>query len=108
MLGGIIDTITGSSKQSRLKGTVVLMRKNVLDLNDFGATVIDGLGEFLGKGVTCQLISSTAVDPSEHTPPPLSPPCISSLGRFTSLVHFCPYKLKHCMGGHCLASSVLF
>uniref|UniRef100_A0A0E0D510 Lipoxygenase n=1 Tax=Oryza meridionalis TaxID=40149 RepID=A0A0E0D510_9ORYZ len=64
MLGGIIDTITGSSKQSRLKGTVVLMRKNVLDLNDFGATVIDGLGEFLGKGVTCQLISATAVDPN--------------------------------------------
>uniref|UniRef100_A0A0E0KHV4 Lipoxygenase n=1 Tax=Oryza punctata TaxID=4537 RepID=A0A0E0KHV4_ORYPU len=64
MLGGIIDTITGSSKQSRLKGTVVLMRKNVLDLNDFGATVIDGLGEFVGKGVTCQLISSTAVDPN--------------------------------------------
>uniref|UniRef100_J3LRW3 Lipoxygenase n=1 Tax=Oryza brachyantha TaxID=4533 RepID=J3LRW3_ORYBR len=62
MLGGLIDSLTGSSKQSRLKGTVVLMRKNVLDLNDFGATVIDGLGEFVGKGVTCQLISSTAVD----------------------------------------------
>uniref|UniRef100_A0A0D9VXV1 Lipoxygenase n=1 Tax=Leersia perrieri TaxID=77586 RepID=A0A0D9VXV1_9ORYZ len=63
MLGGIIDSLTGSSKQ-RLKGTVVLMRKNVLDLNDFGATIIDGLGEFIGKGVTCQLISSTAVDPN--------------------------------------------
>uniref|UniRef100_A0A0A9FXP8 PLAT domain-containing protein n=1 Tax=Arundo donax TaxID=35708 RepID=A0A0A9FXP8_ARUDO len=40
------------------------MRKNVLDLNDFGATIIDGLSEFLGKGVTCQLISSTLVDPN--------------------------------------------
>ncbi|KAF8681900.1 hypothetical protein HU200_045349 [Digitaria exilis] len=38
------------------------MRKNVLDLNDFGATVLDGISEFLGKGVTCQLISSTLVD----------------------------------------------
>ncbi|KAF8733802.1 hypothetical protein HU200_014652 [Digitaria exilis] len=38
------------------------MRKNVLDLNDFGATVLDDISEFLGKGVTCQLISSTLVD----------------------------------------------
>jgi linoleate 9S-lipoxygenase len=66
MLSGIIDGLTGGSKNAQLKGTVVLMRKNVLDLNDFGATVIDGISEFLGKGVTCQLISSTLVDPSEH------------------------------------------
>ncbi|TKV91889.1 hypothetical protein SEVIR_9G126900v4 [Setaria viridis] len=63
MLSGIIDGLTGANKNARLKGTVVLMRKNVLDLNDFGATVIDGISEFLGKGVTCQLISSTLVDP---------------------------------------------
>ncbi|CAD6206286.1 unnamed protein product [Miscanthus lutarioriparius] len=62
MLSGIIDGLTGANKQARLKGTVVLMRKNVLDLNDFGATVIDSISEFLGKGVTCQLISSTLVD----------------------------------------------
>ncbi|KAG2546668.1 hypothetical protein PVAP13_9KG038100 [Panicum virgatum] len=64
MLSGIIDGLTGANKNARLKGTVVLMRKNVLDLNDFGATVIDGISEFLGKGVTCQLISSTLVDPN--------------------------------------------
>ncbi|TVU45523.1 hypothetical protein EJB05_05012 [Eragrostis curvula] len=64
MLGGIIDGLTGANKNARLKGTVVLMRKNVLDLNDFGATVLDGISEFLGKGVTCQLISSTLVDPN--------------------------------------------
>jgi linoleate 9S-lipoxygenase len=66
MLSGIIDGLTGANKQARLKGTVVLMRKNVLDLNDFGAAVIDGISEFLGKGVTCQLISSTLVDASEY------------------------------------------
>jgi len=66
MLSGIIDGLTGASKNARLKGTVVLMRKNVLGLNDFGATVIDGITEFLGKGVTCQLISSTLVDPGEQ------------------------------------------
>lgn len=70
LLGGLIDTLTGANKSARLKGTVVLMRKNVLDLNDFGATIIDGIGEFLGKGVTCQLISSTAVDHGNHYPPP--------------------------------------
>ena len=61
MLGGILDSLTGN-KNARLKGTVVLMRKNVLELNDFSATVIDGISEFLGKGVTCQLVSSTVVD----------------------------------------------
>ncbi|VAI21666.1 unnamed protein product [Triticum turgidum subsp. durum] len=38
------------------------MRKNALDFNDFGATVMDGVTELLGRGVTCQLISSTHVD----------------------------------------------
>ena len=77
MLSGIIDGLTGANKNARLKGTVVLMCKNVLDLNDFGATVIDGISEFLGKGVTCQLISSTLVDPSE--PPSSSSPSPSFL-----------------------------
>ncbi|KAG8062223.1 hypothetical protein GUJ93_ZPchr0003g18050 [Zizania palustris] len=40
------------------------MRKNVLSLNDVGASLLDGVAEFLGKGVTCQLISSTALDPN--------------------------------------------
>ncbi|KAK3146378.1 hypothetical protein QOZ80_3BG0265360 [Eleusine coracana subsp. coracana] len=63
MLGGILDGLKGKNN-ARIKGSVVLMKKNVLDLNDFGASLIDGFGEFLGKGVTCQLISSTLVDPN--------------------------------------------
>ncbi|XP_062228301.1 linoleate 9S-lipoxygenase 2-like [Phragmites australis] len=63
MFGGIIDELTGN-KNAQLKGSVVLMRKNVLDVNDIGATVIDSITEFLGRGVTCQLISSTVVDPN--------------------------------------------
>ena len=79
LLGGLIGNLTGANRNGRLKGTVVLMRKNVLDLNDFGATIIDGLSEFLGKGVTCQLISSTIVDQSKHL----------TLHRLTSLpLHF--------------------
>ncbi|BAF13126.1 linoleate 9S-lipoxygenase 2 [Oryza sativa Japonica Group] len=63
MLGGIIGGLTGN-KNARLKGSLVLMRKNALDINDFGATVIDGISEFLGRGVTCQLVSSSLVDPN--------------------------------------------
>ncbi|KAI4984752.1 hypothetical protein ZWY2020_017382 [Hordeum vulgare] len=65
MFGGGLDLIgglTGGGSKTRLKGSVVLTRKNALDFNDLGATVIDGITEFLGRGVTCQLISSTNVD----------------------------------------------
>lgn len=69
MFGGgldIIGGITGAGSKTRLKGSVVLTRKNALDFNSLGATVMDNVTEFLGRGVTCQLISSTIVDSSEH------------------------------------------
>ena len=64
----VIGDLTGSNKNAHLKGNVVLMRKTVLgfDVTSMASAVIDGVGEFLGRGVTCQLISSTVVDPSEH------------------------------------------
>ncbi|KAF8664094.1 hypothetical protein HU200_055005 [Digitaria exilis] len=42
------------------------MRKTVLDLDvtSIAGSIIDGVSEFLGRGVTCQLISSTVVDPN--------------------------------------------
>ena len=66
MFGGIIGDLKGH-KNARLKGSVVLMRKSALnlDVTSIGATVFDNITEFLGRGVTCQLISSTVVDPSE-------------------------------------------
>jgi len=66
MFGGldIIGNLTGGGKNAHIKGSVVLMRKNALDFNDFGATVMDSITEFLGRGVTCQLISSTVPDPN--------------------------------------------
>ncbi|CAO2172364.1 unnamed protein product [Urochloa humidicola] len=65
MFGGIIGGLTGN-KNGQLKGSVVLTRKSVLglDVTSIGSTVIDNIGEFLGRGVTCQLISSTVVDPN--------------------------------------------
>jgi hypothetical protein len=48
-VGGLIDNLTGANKNGRLKGTVVLMRKNMLDLSNFGATILDGIAEFILK-----------------------------------------------------------
>ncbi|CAL4953286.1 unnamed protein product [Urochloa decumbens] len=65
MFGGIIGGLTGN-KNGRLKGSVVLVRKSVLglDVTSIAGSVFDNIGEFLGRGVTCQLISSTVVDPN--------------------------------------------
>ncbi|KAI4355472.1 hypothetical protein L6164_004244 [Bauhinia variegata] len=59
----IIPDVLGLNK-GKIKGTVILMRKNVLiDVSDVGATVIDNLTELLGQGVSLQLISSVNGDP---------------------------------------------
>ncbi|CAI0551403.1 unnamed protein product [Linum tenue] len=46
-----------------IKGTVVLMKKNVLEFNDFNASIVDRFDELLGRGVSLQLISSVHGDP---------------------------------------------
>lgn len=46
-----------------VKGRVVLMKKSVLDFHDIKANVLDRIHEFLGKGVSLQLISATTPDP---------------------------------------------
>jgi hypothetical protein len=53
------------SKKRKIKGTVVLMKKNVLDFNDFHALFLDRVHELLGQGVSLQLISAVNVDPGE-------------------------------------------
>jgi linoleate 9S-lipoxygenase len=42
-----------------------LMKKNVLDFNDFHASFLDRVHELLGQGVSLQLISAVNVDPGE-------------------------------------------
>jgi hypothetical protein len=70
MLHSIIDAITGDHSNGtkkmvkKIKGTVVLMKKNVLDFNDFNASVLDRVHEFLGQGVSLQLVSAVNSDPS--------------------------------------------
>ncbi|KAH7842311.1 hypothetical protein Vadar_003855 [Vaccinium darrowii] len=59
-----IKSIENSSgRRKRIKGKVVLMKKNVLDMNDLGASILDRVYEFLGRGVSLQLISATHSDP---------------------------------------------
>ncbi|KAJ9128560.1 hypothetical protein P3X46_034877 [Hevea brasiliensis] len=68
MFQNIVDAITGdnngnkkkclSGECKKIKGTVVLMKKNVLDFNDFHASVLDRVHELLGQGVSLQLISA--------------------------------------------------
>ncbi|KAK6243127.1 hypothetical protein QUC31_009536 [Theobroma cacao] len=69
MLSHLLNAVTGDdgskemeSSSGKIKGTVVLMKKNVLDFNDFQASVLDGVHELLGKRVSLQLISAEKGD----------------------------------------------
>ncbi|XP_020277385.1 linoleate 9S-lipoxygenase 6-like [Asparagus officinalis] len=62
-IGGIVGGIFGD-KDAKVKGKVVLMKKNVLDVTNFAGTIIDEVAEFLGQSVSFQLVSSTVGDPN--------------------------------------------
>lgn len=66
MFNIVSSLIPVKNKGVEVKGTVVLMQKNVLDFTDFTSTIIDGASELLlGRGVSLQLVSATVGDPSE-------------------------------------------
>lgn len=60
-------TIDPPSDANNIKGTVVLMKKNLLELNDLGASFIDRVHELLGKAVSLRLVSAVNTDPGENT-----------------------------------------
>ncbi|XP_040987357.1 probable linoleate 9S-lipoxygenase 5 [Juglans microcarpa x Juglans regia] len=69
----IMEKFCGKSKKKQgpqvvesknIKGTVVLMKKNVLDFHDIKASLLDRIHELFGKGVSLQLISSIHPDPA--------------------------------------------
>ncbi|KAL8464799.1 hypothetical protein ACS0TY_034339 [Phlomoides rotata] len=72
MLHGIVETLKGvrrdeqEEKQKMIKGRVVLMKKNVLDFNDFGASLLDRFHELVGKKVALHLISSQYTHSAEN------------------------------------------
>lgn len=49
--------------KNKIKGTLVLMKKNVLDVSDLKSSLLDRVHELLGKGVSLQLISAVHTDP---------------------------------------------
>ncbi|KAF3625834.1 putative linoleate 9S-lipoxygenase 5 [Capsicum annuum] len=62
VLDKIVDAITGKDDGKKVKGRVVLMKKNVLDFTDVTASVLDGVLEFLGQRVSFELISTSLHD----------------------------------------------
>ncbi|KAB2619776.1 linoleate 9S-lipoxygenase 5 [Pyrus ussuriensis x Pyrus communis] len=68
MLHNLLGKITGQQQDGesnigKINGTVVLMKKNVLDFNDFNASVLDRVHELVGQRVSLQLISAVHGDP---------------------------------------------
>lgn len=50
-------------RSSKIKGTVVLMKKNVMDSTDLGASFLDRVHELFGRGISLQLVSAQHFDP---------------------------------------------
>lgn len=68
-LSKLVGLFSGENEDDKntkkIKGRVVLMKKNVLDFNDFHASITDRVHELLGNGVSLQLISAVNGDPGE-------------------------------------------
>eukprot|EP01018_Ginkgo_biloba_P024898 Gb_17673 [translate_table: standard] len=54
-------------QQHKIKGHVVLQKKNFLDLNDFHAGIIDNVSELVGRGVSLKLVSISQINPKSGT-----------------------------------------
>ena len=68
LLHAFADRLTGKNKaawnEGRIRGTVVLVKKDALDLGHFQASLLDGIHQILGQdtGLTFQLVSATKAD----------------------------------------------
>lgn len=63
MLKQILESVAGGRQDGKkIKGRLVLMKKNVLDFNDFHANILDGVHELFGHKVSLQLVSSVHRD----------------------------------------------
>lgn len=85
MLEKLLEMICGKSQveeeeeeegpkeeSNKIKGKVVLMKKNVLDFKDVGAALVDRIHEVFGKGISLQLVSVDHADPGTPSSPLLS------------------------------------
>ncbi|KAI3755015.1 hypothetical protein L1987_54808 [Smallanthus sonchifolius] len=62
MFGKTVELSMADDGKSTVKGRVVLKKKNVLDVNDVGASILDGVYELFGQSVSFQLISEIHPD----------------------------------------------
>lgn len=65
LLGSVCGKIKDEPKieTKKIRATVVLMKKNVMDVTDLGASILDRFHELCGRGISLQLISSLHFDP---------------------------------------------
>lgn len=96
----INDKVGGGS--IKIKGTVILMKKNFLDFNDVKASLLDRIHELLGKGVSMHLISSVHPEPGQHLPQFLenliTETLFNLLTLFHMLVNFSIVTFCYCFG----------
>jgi linoleate 9S-lipoxygenase len=64
-LSKLLQFAQPKSGHQKIKGFVVLQKKNVLDFNDFFAGIGDNLGELVGRAVSFQLVSTSQIDSSD-------------------------------------------
>ncbi|MFS7986147.1 putative linoleate 9S-lipoxygenase [Helianthus anomalus] len=65
MLHKVANLVLGENhgkNKTKVNGKVVLMKKNVLDFNDLGASILDRAHELFGKHISIQFISATHAD----------------------------------------------
>lgn len=66
MLEKLLESVCGKNpdkpKGDRVRGNVVLMKKNVPDTTDIGSSLLDRMHEIFGRGVSIQLVSSVHSD----------------------------------------------
>ncbi|KAM0064261.1 putative linoleate 9S-lipoxygenase [Helianthus debilis subsp. tardiflorus] len=74
-------------KKTTVKGKVVLMKKNVLDFNDLGASVLDRAHELIGQHISIRFISATRADST-------STGLIFDFGSFFVFVYIYKYDLS--------------
>lgn len=98
MLEKLLGTVCGKIRDSpkieerKIKGTVVLRKKNFMGMTDVGASFLDRVYEIFRKGVSLQLISATHADPGYLPLPPLEQHCFifeKMAPRFFD--PFCPF-----------------
>ncbi|KAL0552479.1 hypothetical protein IC582_011594 [Cucumis melo] len=62
--GNFIDRASdiGQLGKKKIKGKVILIRSNVLNITEFHSSILDGFTELLGSGIVMQLVSATEID----------------------------------------------